>query len=129
MQHASSGIKPSAFRRSRAGNLGGGSGNTVTFTRVTVAESGLYQMEIDYLTSGPRSFFMTVNSGAATELDLNGSSFSLPASTVIPVELKAGANTIQFGNPTGYAPALDCIAIARTYGAAVGKQIQGGRAT
>jgi alpha-galactosidase len=58
-------------------------------------------MEIDYLTSGPRSFFLTVNHGAATELDLNGSSFSLPASTVIPVELRAGVNTIQLGNPTG----------------------------
>jgi hypothetical protein len=113
---------------SEAGNLGGGSGNTVTFPRVTVAESGLYQMEIDYLTSGPRSFFLTVNQGAATELDLNGSSFSLPASTVIPVELKAGVNTIQLGNPTGFAPALDRIAIARTCGSAVGKQIQGGQA-
>ena len=104
---------------SEAGNLGGGSGNAVTFTNVTVARSGLYQMEIDYLTSGPRSFFMTVNNGAPTELDLNGSSFSLPASLVIPVELNAGANTIQLGNPTGFAPALDRIAIARTTGSAI----------
>jgi alpha-galactosidase len=36
----------------------------------------------------------------------------LPASTVIPVQLQAGSNTIQFGNNTGYAPALDRIAIA-----------------
>ena len=95
-----------------AGNIGGGSGNTVTFTKVNVAKSGTYQMEIDYLTSGPRSFFMSVNGGANTELDLNGSSFSLPTSTVIPVQLQAGTNTIQFGNDTGYAPALDRIAIA-----------------
>jgi alpha-galactosidase len=113
---------------SEAGNLGGGSGNTVTFSRVTVAESGLYQMEIDYLTSGPRSFFLTVNHGAPTELDLNGSSFSLPASTVIPVKLKAGVNTIELGNPTGFAPALDRIAIARTGGSAVGNQVEGGHA-
>jgi alpha-galactosidase len=95
-----------------AGNIGGGSGNTVTFTKVNVAKSGTYQMEVDYLTSGPRSFFMSVNGGANTELDLNGSSFSLPTSTVIPVQLQAGSNTIQFGNDTGYAPALDRIAIA-----------------
>jgi alpha-galactosidase len=69
-------------------------------------------MEIDYLTSGSRSFFMTVNGGPSTELDLNGSSFSLPTSTVIPIQLQAGSNTIQFGNDTGYAPALDRIAIA-----------------
>lgn len=95
-----------------AGNIGGGSGNTVTFQSVNVASAGTYLMEIDYLTSGPRSFFVSVNGAASTELDLNGSSFSLPASTVIPVQLHAGMNTIQFGNDDGYAPALDRIAIA-----------------
>jgi alpha-galactosidase len=95
-----------------AGNIGGGNGNTVTFTNVKVPGAGTYMMEIDYLTSGPRSFFMSVNGGANTELDLNGSSFSLPTSTVISVNLQAGSNTIQFGNDTGYAPALDRIAIA-----------------
>lgn len=95
-----------------AGNIGGGAGNTVTFPNVIVEKAGTYQMEIDYLTSGPRSFFMTVNGGPGTELDLNGSSFSLPTSTVIPIQLQAGSNMIQFGNDTGYAPALDRIAIA-----------------
>ena len=68
-------------------------------------------MEIDYLTSGPRSFFISVNGGPDSELNLNGSSFSLPTSIVVPVQLKAGSNTIRFGNPIGYAPALDRIAI------------------
>jgi alpha-galactosidase len=95
-----------------AGNIGGGNGNTVTFTNVNVDTSGTYQMEVDYLTAAPRSFFISVNGAATTELDLNGSSWSLPASTVIPVQLQAGSNTIQFGNNTGYAPALDRIAIA-----------------
>ena len=99
---------------SKAGNIGGGGGNTVTFANVTVAQAGTYQMEIDYLTSGPRSYFITVNGGASTVLNLNGSSFSLPTNTAIPVQLQAGSNTIQFGNPTGYAPALDRIAIAPT---------------
>jgi hypothetical protein len=101
---------------SEAGNIGGGSGNNVTFTNVTAPTAGTYQMEIDYLTSGPRSFFISVNGGQSTELDLNGSSFSLPTSTVIPVQLKAGSNTIQFSNATGYAPALDRIAIGPTVG-------------
>ncbi|WP_353071185.1 alpha-galactosidase D [Tunturiibacter gelidoferens] len=95
-----------------AGNIGGGSGNTVTFTQVNVAKTGTYLMEVDYLTAAPRSFFISVNGGANTELDLNGSSWNLPASTVIPVQLQAGSNTIQFGNDSGYAPALDRIAIA-----------------
>jgi alpha-galactosidase len=103
---------------SSAGNIGGGAGNNVTFTNVTVPTAGTYQMEVDYLTSGPRSYFISVNGGATTELDLNGSSFNLPSSTVIPVTLNAGVNTIQFGNPTGYSPGLDRIAISPTVGVA-----------
>jgi hypothetical protein len=95
-----------------AGFIGGGSANNVMFSDITVPETGTYQMEIDYLTSGPRSFFISVNGGPDSELDLNGSSFSLPTSIVVPVQLKAGSNAIRFGNPTGYAPALDRIAIS-----------------
>lgn len=97
---------------SKAGNIGGGSANNVTFTDVNVPSTGTYQMEIDYLTSGPRSFMVSINNGTPFELNLNGSSFSLPTSAVIPIQLNAGVNTIQFGNPTGYAPALDRIAVA-----------------
>jgi len=97
-----------------AGFIGGSPENDVLFSDVTVPVSGTYEMEIDYLTSGPRSFFISVNGGPGAELDLNGSSFSLPTSTVIPVQLKAGSNTVRFGNPTGYAPALDRIAIPLT---------------
>jgi alpha-galactosidase len=79
--------------------------------------AGTYQMEIDYLTSGPRSYFVSINGASATELDLNGSSFSLPTSTVVPVTLKAGVNTIAFSNATGYSPALDRIAISPVVGA------------
>ena len=96
----------------KAGNIGGGAANTVTFTNVTVPSSGTYQLEIDYQTSGPRSFFMSVNGGTAQELDLNGDTFNDPTPVVIPVNLNAGTNTIEFGNPTGYAPDLDRIVVA-----------------
>jgi hypothetical protein len=72
-------------------------------------------MEIDYLTSGPRTFFLSVNDGAQQELDLNGTSFNSPASTVIQVQLQAGDNTVAFSNPTNYAPDLDSITISPIY--------------
>jgi len=101
---------------SEAGNIGGGSGNNVTFTNVTVPSAGAYRMEIDYLTSGPCSFFLSVNGGQTTVLPLNGSSFSLPTSTVVPVQLKAWSDTIQFSNASNYAQALDRIAIGPMVG-------------
>lgn len=96
----------------KAGNVGGGAANTVTFSNVVVPADGIYQLEIDYQTSGPRSFFMSINGAAATELDLNGDTFNDPTPTVIQVNLQAGTNTIEFGNPSGYAPDLDRIVVA-----------------
>ncbi|WP_184222511.1 chitobiase/beta-hexosaminidase C-terminal domain-containing protein [Granulicella aggregans] len=97
------------------GNFGGGASNTVTFPNVTVPSTGTYQMEIDYVTSGQRTFFVTVNGGTPIELDLNGTNFSDPVPYVLPVQLNGGvANSIVFSNPnaSGYAPGLDSITIA-----------------
>jgi alpha-galactosidase len=96
----------------KAGNIGGGPANTVTFSNVTVPSDGTYQLEVDYLTSGVRSFFLTVNDGTPQELDLNGSTFDEPTSTVLQVHLHSGTNVLSFGNPTGYAPDLDRIVVA-----------------
>jgi hypothetical protein len=96
------------------GSFGAGAGNNVIFNNVTVPRSGMYQLEVDYTTQGPRTFFATVNDGTPIELDLNGSTFSDPQDIVIQVPLKAGVNTISFGNPNagGYAPGLDSITVA-----------------
>ena len=96
----------------KAGNIGGGAANSVTFSDVIVPATGTYQLEIDYQTSGPRSYFIIVNGGTATELDLNGSTFDDPVPIVLSVHLQAGTNTISIGNPSGYAPDLDRIVIA-----------------
>jgi alpha-galactosidase len=92
------------------GNLGGQS--TVTFGDVNVPIVGTYQMEIDYMTQGQRSFFISVNGSPAQQLDLNGYSWGTPTSTVIQVPLHAGSNQIQFSNPGSYAPNLDSITIS-----------------
>jgi hypothetical protein len=96
----------------KAGNIGGGAGNTVTFSDITVPADGSYQLEIDYQTSGPRSYFVTINEQAPIEMDLNGSTFNDPVPSVVLVQLHAGTNTISIGNPTGYAPDLDRIVVA-----------------
>ena len=99
---------------SKAGNIGGGAANTVTFNNVTVPVAGKYQLEIDYATSGQRTLYVTVNGAQPLQLDLNGSTFDDPVPTIITVPLKAGANTIQMGNPNanGFAPDLDRIVLA-----------------
>jgi hypothetical protein len=92
------------------GNIGGSS--TVTFENVNVPVTGTYMMEVDYMTQGPRSFFVSINGNTAQELDLNGYSFGTPTSTVVPVNLHAGSNQIEFSNPSNFAPNLDSIVIS-----------------
>jgi hypothetical protein len=109
---ASAGFNGNASGLAKAGNIGGGAANSVTFSNVEVQSAGIYNLEIDYFTQGPRSFFVTVNDQPAKELDLNGYSFGTPTSTVIQVQLKAGKNQIVFDNPSNYAPDLDSITIS-----------------
>jgi hypothetical protein len=95
----------------KAGNVGGGSANSVTFTNVTAPYAGMFQLEIDYATNGQRSLFLSINGAASKELSLDGSSFDDPVAKVLDVPLKAGQNTIQLSNPSGNAPDLDRIVV------------------
>ena len=97
----------------KAGNIGG-AGNAVTFSNVNVPSDGIYQLQVDAATSGPRSFFLTINDGTPQELDLNGSTFDEPSNNVYSVHLHAGTNTLSFDNPTNFAPDLDRIVVAPT---------------
>jgi hypothetical protein len=101
----------------KAGNIGGGAANGVTFSNVSVPRAGVYQLEIDYATKGPRSLFLSINGQAPTQLDLDGSSFDDPVARVLEVPLRAGANTIQLGNASGFAPDLDRIVVSPRVGA------------
>ncbi|WP_245536482.1 alpha-galactosidase D [Terriglobus saanensis] len=92
------------------GSFGAGDANTVTFADVTVPHPGIYQLGIEYLTSGPRSFQIAINGNPPIELDLNGSSFESPANTAMPVQLQGGQNRIVFGS-SGFAPGLDSITV------------------
>jgi len=101
----------------KAGNIGGGAANAVTFTHVDVPRAGVYQLEIDYATNGPRSLFLTVNGRNPQQLDLDGSSFDDPVARVMEVSLLKGSNTLQLGNPSGFAPDLDRIVVSPRVGA------------
>ena len=95
------------------GAYGAGNQNAVTFPAVTVAKADTYHLEIDYTTSGLRTFYIYINNGPPIILDVNGSTFDSPVPAVISVHLNAGANRIVFTNPnpTGYAPGLDSITV------------------
>jgi alpha-galactosidase len=101
---------------SKVASLDQSEDNAVTFPNVSAIAGDLYELEVDYVTSGQHSLFMRINDGDEIELDLNGSSSVLPSSIVIPISLKAGTNKIRFSGHEVDAPALDRIAVAPILG-------------
>jgi hypothetical protein len=92
--------------------IGNGSANTLTVNNVNVASAGSYTLTIYYLVSGTRTFFVSTNGGAAVQVTVSGTSWSVPDSTSINVVLSAGSNSIKFFNNTANAPDLDRITIS-----------------
>ncbi|WP_328473041.1 fibronectin type III domain-containing protein [Streptomyces sp. NBC_00448] len=97
----------------KVGNLGG-TGNTLTFNGVTAPADGTYLMRVDYVDgSSGRTAVITVN-GASFQLPLAGTNdndWGAAQSVTVPVHLKAGTNTIGFGNPTDYSSDIDKITL------------------
>lgn len=97
-----------------ANNVGGVSNSgTVTFTYNANAD-GQYKLRVYYMTAANRDMYMQVNDGTRnTETYVNteawdGKGVGVKAFTV---NLKAGSNTITFGNANDFAPNIDKIEI------------------
>ncbi len=89
-----------------------GNGGVVTFNGVQVNTTGAYTLTIDYASGEVRNAQMSVNGGTATFLNFaNTGSFSTVKQLDVTVNLHAGANTIAFSNPNGWAPDFDRITL------------------
>jgi hypothetical protein len=91
----------------------GGSG-TLTMNNITVAVGGTYLMQLSYVDGdSSRTADITVN-GKSFEQPLSGTNdnnWDVAQTVTIPVQLNAGANTIEFGNPTDYVSDIDKISV------------------
>ncbi|MFD4560195.1 fibronectin type III domain-containing protein [Streptomyces sp. NPDC058469] len=95
----------------KVGNLGGGE---VAVNHVSAPKDGTYLMKLDYVDAdSSRVIDLTVGD---TTLQIpvpgtNDNGWGSPQSLTVPVPLKAGDNTIRFGNATDYAPDIDKITV------------------
>jgi hypothetical protein len=102
---------PSCSGGARVRNIGNSSDNYVVVHGVTVAAEGSYAVRIDYFLQGQRSFYVSVNDGPPVELRVRGEGWNTPASASLTVPLKAGTNSLRFGNEHAYAPDLDRVVV------------------
>ncbi|MCG5219283.1 carbohydrate-binding protein [Streptosporangium soli] len=113
------------------GWVGAGAANTLRFNNVTVPSAGRYRMVVTYangeLGEGATNYNSNIvdryadisaNGGTATRHYFrNTLGWSNYRTTVVDVNLVAGANTITFANASsGYAPNIDLIQIAAPLG-------------
>ncbi|RSN29670.1 alpha-L-fucosidase [Amycolatopsis sp. WAC 01416] len=92
-------------------NIGGDPDSSVRFDDVTVPETRRYTLYIDFTVNGPRSYFVTVNGGTPIEVKVDGAGNNTRLTTAVPVELRAGANTIKLHNDHASAPDLDRLSL------------------
>ncbi|MFC3456188.1 discoidin domain-containing protein [Amycolatopsis speibonae] len=92
-------------------NIGGDPDAAVRFDAVTVPETRRYTLYLDFTVNGPRSYFVTVNDGTPVEVKVDGAGNNTQLTTSLPVELKAGANTIELSNDHASAPDLDRLSL------------------
>ncbi|MGC5014257.1 carbohydrate-binding protein [Streptosporangium sp. DT93] len=122
---------PAASGGRYVGYIGAGAANTLRFNNVTAPAAGRYRMVVTYangeLGEGASNYNsnivdryadIAVNGGTARRSYFrNTLGWSNYRTTVVDVDLAAGANTITFGNASGgYAPNIDLIQIAAPLG-------------
>lgn len=100
-----------ASGKMKVGFLGGQPENYAEWREVYSENGGRYDMTIHYLYGKGRQIELDVN-GIITKIDSLGKDNGHNQITV-PVELKAGYNTIRMGNSYNWAPDIDCFTLTK----------------
>lgn len=98
------------------GYIGDGSG-TLTFPNIYAAAAGTYSLTISYEDGDAgRSATLTVNGSSQTLsfTGLNNGDWTTPQTLTVTVSLNAGNNTVEFSNPSAYAPDIDKLVVQAT---------------
>ncbi|MEU7866627.1 carbohydrate-binding protein [Dactylosporangium sp. NPDC049140] len=95
------------------GYVGNGTANLLRFNNVTAAAAGSRTVRLYYASGAARSVTLTVNGAAGPTVSTPSTGgWDTIGSVTATVNLQAGANTIQLGNATGWAPDIDRIVVS-----------------
>ena len=92
--------------------LGGRPENTARWTDVWSDRGGRYLLTVRYVPAVRRALEISVNGGKPTRLDRLSYTDSM-AEVTVPITLHPGYNTIEMGNPYGWAPDIDCFKLSK----------------
>lgn len=93
-----------------------GKGGTLQFNNINVNAAGTYVMTMSYIDGDAgRAAQLSINGGAALTLRFHGNNnnnWNQLQTTLVNVQLNAGANTLKFFNASAYGPDINFIAIS-----------------
>ena len=81
-------------------------------TDVWSDRGGRYLLTVRYVPAVRRALEISVNGGKPTRLDRLSYTDSM-AEVTVPITLHPGYNTIEMGNPYGWAPDIDCFKLSK----------------
>lgn len=90
--------------------------NTLRFNKIMADKDGDYIMAIVYMSGSHRDMYVSVNGGVPVKVGFaatGGWDGRYLDAQDVPIHLKQGANTIEFGNPTDWGVDVDRIVIRR----------------
>lgn len=97
------------------GFVGNGGANSLQFNNITVPASGTYRVTISHISTDTRTAELYVNGKLYTKLSLAPSGgWSTVRTSIVYVDLNAGANTLKFSNSTAdmYTPDFDKLEVS-----------------
>jgi hypothetical protein len=103
---------PNASGGALVGYVGNGTANYLQYNNITGVTAGTRPVTVYYASGAARSVQISVNGGAALTVNTPSTGgWDTIGSVTVNLNLNAGANTIKFGNTTGWAPDLDRITL------------------
>jgi hypothetical protein len=93
-----------------------GNGGTLTFRPLRERAAGRYTLTIAYVDGGSARSAIVTTDGAAVTKEFNGTTndnWDYVQTITFRVRLRSGLNTIEFSNPSGWAPDINRILVSR----------------
>jgi uncharacterized protein len=96
------------------GYVGNGTANFLQFNNVQGGSAGgSHQVTVYYASGENRSTTISVNGGTGISVSTPSTGgWDTVGSVTVSLTLRAGANTVRFGNPTGWAPDFDRLVVS-----------------
>lgn len=93
--------------------IGNAADNYLEWKHIYSKNGGTYKLTIKYMSGENRTLLLSINGKERSLTQLHSGGWTSIGSTTVDVELEKGENVIRIGNPSAWAPDIDCIELKK----------------